>query len=485
MNRRESAFTIVEVIVAGIIVAIVVAAAGVALAGALNGKSRAKVTSRGQSVASAVLRKMQADTSWLVSCSTTAPGATCDVPTTAVLTPGDRLTEELNGTVTHTLTITATAVDLAADQLAENDLDSRPVDIFRIHVENRVTGAMLPAAGVTHVADGVINPSVRGRTGVVRLRMCAIDRQIDERIGTGLCATSSPDPISLKPPLASSCAGAAGATTNQVICLPWNAAEAADAERYTSVRIRPMGGATVQLRGPLASEPTTRSVTTTSSGSVDVRDLAPGQYEIIIPSPLNWNGGSWVGWSSHSVPSSGNLIVEKDGLREATIMMRPAAPPVTLRVQTLNRTNPQAHVIEPSARYTQTVRLLPIPDGRSLLERGTAQNGWTQINVGDSEVTLRDSHTGVYSNRLMHYPRGDTSAFVGGAAFVWIDPDGTTVPSTLVLQQDYCDKAARHAILVATCGAGVRWCYVGATRIDECNDNPVPPGGLTTGAGGA
>jgi hypothetical protein len=485
LNRSQQGFTI--------IVAIVLGAGGMALSSSMKGQSRAKVDSRGRAVVTAALRKMQADTTWMTTCDASLglrPGI-CTVPTATVIKSTDRLLAEPDGTVTHTLRITATAVDLAADGTGAADADSRQIDVYRLHVEDTVRGPMLPAAGTIQRGDASINPSVRGRTGVVRVRMCAIDAQVDERMGTGLCSAASGGgaaaarTLPIDPPLAGSCVGAAV----QLICNPWTAAEAADnslAERYTDASIRPMAGASVTINGPLAGTSITRTVTMGAQGSMDVTGLEPGQYRIVTPAVVSWNGRRWVTWSSHSVPSSGYLIVDKGTMREATLLMRPERPTIRVRLETVNRTNPLINpVIEPRARFNQTVRLMPVPSDRASLERGSAQNGWTQISPGDSSVLLRDSSPGLYSMHLLHYPRGDVSKLVGADSFAWIDPSGTTRPATLVVRQDFCDETVRHNTYVVPICGQLRWCWQGTRFIGNCNDNPVVTGGATTGAGGA
>lgn len=491
-QRQEDGFTLVEVIVAAVVMVLVIAAAAIAFTSASRTQSQAKIGSRGREVATTVLRKLQGDTSWIATCEAAVPVGTfppvCTIPVASVVSAHDRLLQEGDGTVTHTVTIRATPLDLPGDEIGDADRDRRPVDIWRLSVVNRVTGPAMSDAGARYTADGTVNPAVRGTTGVVRLRMCAADRQIDERLGLGLCSNETTGAaatrtLDIAAPPGASCTGA----TANLVCNPWNAAELADnslSERYTSVRVRPMPGATVTLVGPLSGNSASRTITMAANGAADVQGLRPGQYRVTVASPLAWGGGSWATWSSHSVPSGGHLIVEKGGLREATLLMRPRMPEVRLNVETLNRTDPFNPVVEPAARFTQTVRLMPIPTGRTNLERGTGQNGWTTIRQGDRSVVLRESSAGLYSIFLLHYPRNDVSRLRGAQQFVWIDPDGSTSPTPLTVRQDFCDKNVRNAIVRARCGTE-RWCWVGSTFVGQCNDNPTPTGSAASGTGGA
>lgn len=279
-------------------------------------------------------------------------------------------------------------------------------------------------------------------------------------------------------------------------CAPWSAAASTDA-RFTTMVVKRMGGVMITLIGPIASPSTTqtRTGTTDAQGVAKFTDLPAGEYMVFPGSTagadITWGGGRYGVWSSHSVPTGGRLVVERGSLRQATIMMRArraTGTPVRLRIRTYNRTNPFNMAFQNGAYMNQTVRLMPIPTGRTDVEHGSGTRGWTVIRAGDQWVDLNVSEPGLYSAQILHYPRGDISPIWDGAGaasrFVWIDANGSTIPSTLEIRQDRCDEAARHAIVEATCGNGFRWCYR-PIFVGHCDDNPVPGGSGNDGSGGA
>ncbi|MBC7460916.1 MAG: hypothetical protein H7287_06105 [Thermoleophilia bacterium] len=475
-------------IIAALVIAIVIGAAAGALQGASRGNTNAKVASRGQAVASSVLHALQANTSWMSSCS---GGSVCTVDPKSFMSTDelDVLTKEEPGTITHGLVVTATPADLPNDLTGANDRDAQTIDVYRVRVTDTVAGPAAPVNAV-YTVDGTVNPAERGRTGVVRIRACAVEPAVDERMSNGLCAAATGSGTAVATTTGIAAPPVCTAATQSYICTPWNAVPASLTDHGVSVKqskVRPMNGLRVTLTGPLVGASTARTVVLAASGSIDVPKLDPGTYTIAVGTP-SWDGRRWTTWSSHSIPSSGTLIVEKGALREATLMMRVDMAPVTVRLETIIRTNPMAVRVDPWAYYDQTVRLMSIPSGRSILERGTGNNGWTTIRGavagGDRSVVLADAYPGIYSPSLLNYPKSYLSPLRTPTNYVYLTTDGTVQPNALVLRQDYCDPVARHVIVTATCGI-YRWCFSGSTFIGECNDNPQQTGTSTSGNGAA
>jgi type II secretory pathway pseudopilin PulG len=479
-TRREEAFTLVEVLVALFVIALITTAATLMFNSSSQALNRTKITDRQHAVAAGVVDRAMSNTKWIDTFGCRGQVGRCTAAEAGFIRSDDELLAERDGIIEHDVALVIDGIDLPNDGLATDAGAARDLivpDVYRITVTANVVAPPDLGTFQPYTLTADLNMSVRAGTGTLRLRTCSIGPQLDERLGTGMCAKGGSETFDVQGP--TSC------PVNNFDCDAWNAARAADAATYTRVTVAPLPSVGYELVGPLPDEPSSRrAIATGANGMVEVTGLKPGQYKLENASPPG-GAAQWRTWSTHSVPSGGYVTVSVGEVAEAAqLFVRTPTKPVEVSVVTHDVTDPANPVDRAGATDEVSFKLVPVPSGRSLLAQG-ANDGWTVAGAGAATVEVTGATPGLYSASVLNYPGTFASPLAISNRFVWIDEDGDSL-EPLVLRQTECDPVRRHAIVVARCGDWRRWCTIGGVWHGECGDSPESGGGpAVTGTPGA
>lgn len=186
-TRRESGFTIVEVLVAVFVLLAVASAIAMATVGGnkLRGTARLQVSMTG--AGNKIQEDIATDRSWMRSCTTT-----CNVA--GIIDAGSRSLEDVDGTVT-VLTATARALDSEVDGLEPNDADGLVPDYYRLRIVIQPAADVAARYGTTPArAERTIVTTIDRRgdiaLGSIAIEVCRVMNQSDERMSIQGCERS-------------------------------------------------------------------------------------------------------------------------------------------------------------------------------------------------------------------------------------------------------------------------------------------------------
>jgi prepilin-type N-terminal cleavage/methylation domain-containing protein len=458
---REAGFTLIEVIVAIVIISIVVAAATMAISTSSRSSTHVKLVDRQRAIASGVLARALGNRDWIV---TYGCGVgNCAQDESAFISATDPLLREPEGTVKHTVVFNAVGVDLPNDGVGAGDADHQVPDVYRLTVTVTTTAPATTGVFKPYTVSGTLDMAVRARTGTLRLHSCSVTTQVDERLGLGMCSGDGAKTFPITPPmighLVGGVPGPAGpcrATDTTILsCLAWTRGMAAAVPGATAIdamSIAPLSmGYT--LKGPMNEPaPTSTDVAASASGVAVVPNLTPGHY-LLTPKAV----GTWSLWNTHSVPSGGEITIQEGEVNDAVQVFKPAPRAVVVHLEYLDTTDPANEIVRPGAWIERSVKVVPVPGGRSALASTGATRGWTKISRGATTITLQDVAPGLYEFGFLEYPgKQSVRPYTPAGAppnYIWVPPVAgsaavtTQVPSTLWIRDQHCDIAGRDKLM--------------------------------------
>lgn len=452
----ERGFTLIEVLVAVLMISIVAGAATMAIASSTRSGQHVKIADRQKAIASGVLNRALANRDWIKANSCVKVGP-CTI--NGFVGAEDPLLREPEGSVKHSVAVTAVGVDLPNDGIGAADADRQVPDVYRIRVTVTTQAPETAGRFQPYSIDGSLNMAVRARTGTMRLRACSVTPQIDDRIGLGLCTTLGTQSMVIQPPGAGAtnyCPTTVTIAAATPECGAWRQAITAATPGSAAVTRMTVAPLSMQftLSGPKsapAASQITRSVTTNTTGAVEVTQLEPGRYDL---KPVSTT--SWELWSSHSVPSGGEVTIEAGEVNDAVQVFRPAARPATIYLTHLDVTDPANITTKQGAVLKRAIKLVPVPGGRSALATGQSL-GWTTIAPGARSVTINGVTPGLYQFSMLEFPGVDKDILLRTGAttalrYIWIPPVAgstavrTQVPARLEIRDIYCLQSQRTVL---------------------------------------
>ncbi|MCW2927683.1 MAG: hypothetical protein JWM86_1651 [Thermoleophilia bacterium] len=507
-RQRESAFSIVEVIIAVVVLAVVIVGASAMFASSTKSTTVARVRDKQSSVANDVLSRLQSDSSWASWCRQRQPtfnpnSPSCPIEQWVAQQPTLRnigtVTDAGGNRFAFQVRVTAVGIDLAADGRGPNDEGSLP-DLYRLTAmvaPDSSLAARFPSLNARSIQQEV-NPTNRVVTGRVTVSGCIVTNQVDERIAAGDC-NGSGYAAPLQPPanfdanrpasscstpsfsdgganrdcLAFKCANPQWANAVRGQCQAqgaWRSTSPRD--EFSSIRVVPAQGTVRLRRGGRTYGPYRLA-----AGTVTVKNLPVGRYAI----DMDVTNGSSRLWRSKSVPSSGQIAVEAGLNSRAVLMFRPAARgTVRIDIDGIDSSIPWApRTFDGYTEIdkwgntinggTDTVRLVPVPKGR-LLWRDTA-SVTVQQTLSTRAFVFTDVEPGLYSYELADPTYTYFKQVTNTAGFIYVYPDGRV----------YYGVGAVPKWINGMCAQYVRLPYVGETRPDLGFTSPIGPCRSSTG----
>ncbi|MCW2923064.1 MAG: hypothetical protein JWM98_468, partial [Thermoleophilia bacterium] len=327
-RSRESAFTIVEVLVAALVITMVFAGAMYFVVGSGKGQQRTLVRQRMAAAADDIGQRVRADKDWLKqvpACKT----STCDLSSRFPVAPPK------SGDAKLTASVKVSPVDGRGDGVGAADADHIVPDFFRIQVT--VSMAASEQAKWGHQSNfetvSTVDATALGRAvGSLVVQTCEVTNQVDERMSFAGCEggggsrramEKQPAPCSSLPPLT----WAEWLNKRPVLPHGCNAAfDAADAKSHdlTSMHVASTGsvGFTLTRDGSDGGGSVARTSGDADSGSGSgtyvFSGLPAGSYKLTV-SP----GAGRELWKSHTIPSAGVASVQANQEARAMIVVRP------------------------------------------------------------------------------------------------------------------------------------------------------------------
>lgn len=327
-TSRESAFTIIEIIIGALIVTAVFAGAMYFIVG--SGKSQQKSLARQRMAAAAddIMGKVRANDQWL----RTNPGcktAPCDVSGQFPVPPPKAGDPKLDARVL------VAPIDSAADGTGPADDDGVRPDFYRIEVTLTMTAAEQKRWGRQNPFEAVstIDATAIGlAVGSIVVQTCEVVNQVDERMsfagcsgGTGNLGDMNAQPAPCASPFPLS--WTRWMSSRPVLDLGCNTAfDAAVAkDRYLAgVATRGTTGVTFTLQretttgGPATTRSSADADTVAGDGVHTFTGLPAGTYKITV----NAGNGREL-WRTKTIPSALKAGVQANQEARALIMVRP------------------------------------------------------------------------------------------------------------------------------------------------------------------
>lgn len=325
---RESAFTIVEVLVAALIVTAVFAGAMYFVIGSGKSQQKSLVRQRMAAVADDISQRVRADQQWLKQkpgCSTSE----CDVSSLFRVAPPKPGDPQLDASVR------IRPVDGEADGVGTNDQDNVTPDFYRIMIRVTMATSEQEKWGAQAPFDTVstVDATALGRaTGSLVVQTCEAVNQVDERMSIARCEggggrtqemKKQPEPCKSPFPMSWN----DWLTARPVLPLGCNAAydsARAKDEYLASVHARGVTNLPFRLErddrdgGPSTARLQSNADTVSGDGTYVFSGLPAGTYRVIA----NPGSGREL-WKTHTIPSAGRTSVQANQQARALVMVRP------------------------------------------------------------------------------------------------------------------------------------------------------------------
>lgn len=524
-ERREGAFSIVEVVIAALLLALVVVGATAMFGTASKSTATVKVRDKQVALANQALTKLQADPSWATWCRAQQDPFDCDLDQWPGNSFGNSTTiNDGSGALKFVVRTQATGTDLPADGLGADDKDSLRPDVYRLSVTiapHQSVAARFPDMKAYSI-QAEYNPSVRVSSGRVTVDACRAMNQVDERLQIGDCYATTNILDQLPPPAldtsnngsiqntcdgpastligsderdctAFKCANADIAKANPGLKTPcssypgwkdpnsWNFLQ----RMFTKVVTQPVTGS-VRLKNVTTG--TIYGPITFNAGRADFKGLPIGEYEVLP----NVNGSSRL-WKSKSVPSSQVVAVEAGINSRAVLVFRPQPTGhVTVPVRSLDSSipwDPRAlpgwvHIddwgnVQQSPQPVE-ICLVPVPQGR-LVGSDIPCRKFKPLS-STTEFHFPNVEPGLYSAQLSTQGYTRFMSLSGTAGFIWVPEGGGEI-------EKLNNSGAPFEFVNGLCAKFVRQTVVGTTT-NPVTGTPIPPvqscsaGGPAGGPGG-
>lgn len=328
-RERESAFTIVEVLVAALIVTMVFAGGVYFVVG--GGKAQQKTLVRQKMAAAAdnISQRVRADQQWLnqkPACKTQA----CDVSGLFPVAPAKPNDPKL------TASVGIRPIDGEGDGLGSSDSDHVRPDFYRIEIRVTMSAAEQQKWGVQKPFETVstVDATALGRAvGSLVVQTCETVNQVDERMsiagcdGAGALRDMHRQPEPCKSPFPMSFAEWVTPGRRPVLPLGCNNAFNAAGSRtsfMTGVQLRSVDTVAFRLErdnsdgGPATTRLYTDADGPTTNGTYVFSGLPAGSYTITAAA-----GAGRELWETKMVPSKGRASVQGNQEARALIVTRP------------------------------------------------------------------------------------------------------------------------------------------------------------------
>ena len=328
-SRRESGFTIVEVMIAALIITMVVAGGVYFVAG--SGKSQQKTLVRQKMAAAAddISQRVRADQQWLQE-NPDCKKRECDVSSSFPVTrakPNDpKMTAE----------VIIRPIDGAGDNVGADDLDHVTPDFYRIQIGVELDKSEQAKWGAqpTFETISTVDATALGRAvGSLVVQTCETVNQVDERMSIAGCDGSGvqrqmdrqPSPCASPFPVSQTDWMTPG--RRPVLPIGCNNAydSANDANPYlTSVDLRSVNNVSFKIQrettdgGPGTTRLSSEADSPASEGTYVFSGLPAGVYRITVTA-----GNGRETWTTKMVPSKGRASVQANQEARALVVVRP------------------------------------------------------------------------------------------------------------------------------------------------------------------
>lgn len=326
---RESAFTIVEVLIAALIVTMVLAGGVYFVAG--SGKSQQKTLVRQKMAAAAddISQRVRADQQWLRAnpgCKTNE----CNVSSLFPVIPAKPNDPKMGATVM------IRPIDGAGDNVGPNDLDHVTPDFYKIQITVELSKAEQGKWGVQAPFETVstVDATALGRAvGSLVVQTCETRNQVDERMSIASCDSSGvqrqmePQPSPCKSPFPMTFRDWVTPGRRAILPLGCNnafdSAKAAD-DQLTSVDLRSVNNVSFKIQretsdgGPGTTRLSSDADGPATNGTYVFSGLPAGVYRVTV-NP----GNGRETWTTKMVPSKGLASVQGNQEARALIVVRP------------------------------------------------------------------------------------------------------------------------------------------------------------------
>lgn len=331
MRRRETGFTVVEIIIAVLLVTVVISGITIAIAGTSKLETKRDVRSRMVAASERVYEHIRSDKSWIKSCRRANVSAGPKVCNLTPVIDADLLEDEIFGdTFAFVATASATGVDSDGDERGTADADGNADDFFKINITIAVPPGEAARLGkpLPRKVESIVNGSTNVDSGGLVVAFCSADNQIDERVQISGCETGGAYWTDMP-----ECA-------DDPACMPWSLATLkgippAMTSPSRMLGIRPVTGVSFSLQriadGDAFDGPSTVSSSLAVTSASD-STLGPGIYKFPdlpvgswkVATPAIYPGGR-TDWPTHHVPSTKQATVERNRTARALVMLQDPA----------------------------------------------------------------------------------------------------------------------------------------------------------------
>ncbi|MCW2955553.1 MAG: hypothetical protein JWO69_422, partial [Thermoleophilia bacterium] len=207
-TRRESAMTIVEVLIAATLLTAVISGLALAVSSGMRAQSAAKSSKSLYAVSQRVFEQVKSDRDWMDSCETI--NAACDIRSSV---PAELLEDKSagpactgGGTYRHDLRVArAVAIDSPVDGVgigpAGKDADRRIPDYYKVRIEVAVADCARARLGGPDPAifESAVDRSGNIPEGSLEIEVCRAVNQVDDRVSMAGCAGTGSDSVEMLP----------------------------------------------------------------------------------------------------------------------------------------------------------------------------------------------------------------------------------------------------------------------------------------------
>lgn len=295
--------------------------------------------------------------------------------------------QQIDGrTVEFEVRATARLIDSEVDGTEEDDKDGRVPDWFELHIE--VTGGA--AGSKPYVLDASTDSATRGTGGVLVVRTCLLDAQVDDRVELGECR--EPGTLPLAAP-----SGAGASVDRDLVAF----AVAPSWAKEISVRPTSTTCSVTRLQ-PNGQTGQAMPLTTDGRGEwTSPTALNPGTYQVSCQTPTPaGDAADYEPWPARTRPVDGKLKIEEGRTSTAFFAFQPKAVPVKINqgtihywrfkictpmsctpVQTRAEWAAEFHQYQPGAHPPHVVGVQPVPSPYGRLRLPPAAYGSKGVTV--------------------------------------------------------------------------------------------------------